>query len=522
MIANQMDNKECRRRPFLRARTWRRRVLACVCVGIFSSPVLAQTIGGDITEPAQAPYLADGLNAKANNQSVTASHEPDRTIQAQGKDQWAGFWTRQTMLGDMWGLRPALGKYGITLNLSETSEYLNNLSGGIKRGGTYDGLTTANVVVDTQKAFGFDGGTFNVSVLQIHGRNLSQYNVGSIQTSSGIEADDATRLWELWYQQTLMSGRMDIRLGQQSIDQEFMNSPSLALFVNTMFGWPTVPSYDMPSGGPAYPLSALGARVHYRFTDNLAVLAGVFDGNSTGANASQDSQQVDRSGTKFNLRNGTLWIGELQYTLNQPSTGNLDTGTSDGLPGVYKLGFWYNNNRFADQGFDTNGLSLADPNSNGIGYPHRGNYSIYGIIDQTIWRKSSTSQRTLNFVTRVMAAPGDRNPISFSANAGLVLHDPLPGRNNDLAGIGIGYAKVGSHAIDYDQATASLNGGFAPVRSSETFVEATYQYRITPWWNVQADAQYTFNVGGGIVDPNYPTQKIGNALVVGLRTNIVF
>ena len=37
--------------------------------------------------------------------------------------------------------------------------------------------------------------------------------------------------------------------------------PEALLFVNTMFGWPMVPSADMPGGGPAYPLSASGVRL---------------------------------------------------------------------------------------------------------------------------------------------------------------------------------------------------------------------------------------------------------------------
>src|ERR1700679_2752561 len=45
------------------------------------------------------------------------------------------------MLGDMWGLRTELSKHGITLNISETSEVLGNVTGGAKRGAEYDGLT---------------------------------------------------------------------------------------------------------------------------------------------------------------------------------------------------------------------------------------------------------------------------------------------------------------------------------------------------------------------------------------------
>src|SRR5580658_2097458 len=37
------------------------------------------------------------------------------------------------MLGDMWGLRPWLSKYGISLAISETSEVLGNPTGGVKQ-----------------------------------------------------------------------------------------------------------------------------------------------------------------------------------------------------------------------------------------------------------------------------------------------------------------------------------------------------------------------------------------------------
>jgi porin len=60
------------------------------------------------------------------------------------------------------------------------------------------------------------------------------------------------------------------------------------------------------------------------------------------------------------------------------------------------------------------------------------------------------------------------------------------------------------------------------VRTNETYLEATYQYQVTPWWQIQPDVQYVFNPGAGIVNPNNPTQKIKNEAVFGVRTNITF
>ncbi|MGH6979836.1 MAG: carbohydrate porin, partial [Stellaceae bacterium] len=137
-------------------------------------------------------------------------------------DPLADLWKQQALLGDIGGLRPWLRNFGATLTITETSEALGNLSGGIRRGFEYDGLTTAIFQLDTQRAFGWDGGTFNASALQIHGRNLSADNLLSLQTASGIEAERTTRLWELWYQQKFMNGLIDVKIGQQSLDQEFM------------------------------------------------------------------------------------------------------------------------------------------------------------------------------------------------------------------------------------------------------------------------------------------------------------
>lgn len=43
---------------------------------------------------------------------------------------------------------------------------------------------------------------------------------------------------------------------------------------------------------------------------------------------------------------------------------------------------------------------------------------------------------------------------------------------------------------------------------------------ITPWWLLQADAQYFFRPPGGIPEPDNPTTRIGNEFVLGVRTNI--
>ncbi|MGO9444385.1 MAG: carbohydrate porin [Thiobacillaceae bacterium] len=428
------------------------------------------------------------------------------------------------LLGDMFGVRPWLSRYGVSLFVQETSEELGNASGGTKTGAAYDGLTQVILQMDTQRALGHYGGLFNLSALQIHGSNLSADQLLTLQTASGIEADRATRLWELWYDQKFLEeDRLDVRVGQESLDQEFIVSNNAAYFINTMFGWPALPSYDLPGGGPAYPLSALGVRLRYRPINAINLLLGLFNGSPV-KNNTGDPQQQNNTGTRFPLNGGTLTFVEFQYAY--PSVGSMAyPGEAAPLARTYKVGAWYDSEEFSDLRFDTNGVPLASPASNGAPASHHGNFSPYAVADQMLWRNAGDPNNTLSMFARAMGTPlGDRNLIRSSVNAGLVYHEPFRNRPDDTLGLGLGYVHVSDHASGYDSdvATDAPAGSYNPIRSSETYVEATYQYQVRPWCQLQPDIQYVFNPGGGIVDPNLPTQRIQNELVLGLRTNILF
>jgi porin len=469
--------------------------------------------------------LGSGIAAAAPP-PVTIPVDPDSFQAGEGAGPF-GFMNNLTrsnfLLGDMWGLRTFLSQYGLSLAVQETSEVLGNANGGVRQGTAYDGLTQMIMQLDTQRAFGLYGGLANVSALYVHGSNLSAENLATLQTASGIEADRSLRLWELWYQQKFLDeNRLDVKVGQQSLDQEFMVSNNALYFVNTMFGWPMVPSADLPGGGPAYPLSALGVRFRWRPINELTFLAGVFNGSPVAVNNSGDSQVANPSGTTFPTHGGQLAIAEMQYSY--PSLGNVVYPDEPvALARTYRLGMWYDTENFADQRFDNTGLSLANPASTGIPGNHRGNYSIYAVADQMVWIWDKDANRNLSIFGRAMGTPeADRNLVTLSLNAGFVLHQPLQYRNDDTFGIGMGYAKVSNRASALDQDTANFSGAFFPVRRSETFIEATYQYQATPWWQIQPDLQYVFNPGGGTQDTNNPTQRVGNEVVIGLRTNILF
>jgi porin len=405
------------------------------------------------------------------------------------------------LLGDIGGLRTVLGNYGITLGITDSENLLGNLSGGVKQGATMQGVTTATVDVDTGKAFGLQGGMFHISALQIHGQPLSGRYLDNLQAANGNEAEDATRLWELWVDQAFFNTKFDVKIGQQSIDNEFMISTYSGLFVNTMAGWPLIPSDDLYGGGPAYPLSSLGVRLRAEPNANTTILAGVFDDNPGGGAFDDDAQRLDRNGALFNLNTGALFIAELQYGTNVR-----------GLAGTYKIGGWYDTGSFPDQRFDSDGASLAD-SVNGASAMDKGNYSLYGVVDQTVWQ---AGPRSLNIFARIMGAPDAQNLISFSINGGVTVTAPLPGRGNDSAGIDFGLGKVSSRAADLDR-----DEGVA-ARGTEELIELTYQAQVTPWLVVQPDAQYVINPGGGVQDPDDITHNLRDEFVAGARAVVTF
>jgi porin len=275
----------------------------------------------------------------------------------------------------------------------------------------------------------------------------------------------------------------------------------------------------MPGGGPAYPLSDLGVRGRAHIGDNFTLLAGIYNG-SPAPNPNGDPQRADPYGVSFPLNGGVLAIAELQFAYPGPGT-LVQAGEPEPLARTYKIGVWYNSEDFADLRYDNMGLPLAL--TNGTPATHRGDYAFYAVVDQMLWRDKDPD-RNINLFLRPMFTPlQDRNLIAFSLNAGLTMHEPFFGRDDDTAGLGVNFTQVSNSATGLDEDTAAANPGvYSPIRHNETVFEATYQYEVMPWWQVQPDLQYVLNPGAGIVNPNDPTQKIKNEFVAGVRTNITF
>ena len=117
-------------------------------------------------------------------------------------------------------LRHRLCEAGSRSSVTETSEVLGNLTGGLRQGARYEGVTDLNLKINLRPGFHVRGEIF-ARAYQIHGRGLSGDNIGNLNLASSIEAARTTRLNELWYEQHFDNWRL--RIGQQTIGTEFFN-----------------------------------------------------------------------------------------------------------------------------------------------------------------------------------------------------------------------------------------------------------------------------------------------------------
>jgi len=428
-----------------------------------------------------------------------------------------GLFEQQKLAGDWGGMRKTLQDAGIDLELNDTSEMLSNPVGGIKQATIYQGLLASTLTLDLEKLANWPGASLYAEGYQISGRGLSRNAIGNLLAVSTIEALPSTRLLDLWFQQEFLERKVSFRIGQIALDDEFYISQYAANFVNSTFGCPDLLSTDLPSGGPCYPFAAPGVRLRVAPTSSLTLSTAVFNGNPAPPGPG-DPQIRNSGGTNFLIGvGGTLVLSELAYSFDEGP--DLPSPPSD-----FKLGGWYHTADFPDLRRDTLGRSLADPTSNGIAGPHRGNYGLYLILDKMLWQPPNAGARGFAGFLRVGGAAGDRNLINLELDAGLTYKGLFPGRDADLIGIAASYGRIGGAARGLSSDMVLFSGGAQPIRDYESVLELTYQWNVAPWWVLQPDLQAIFHPNGHTAAP-LPApvgQPIPNALVLGLRSTITF
>jgi porin len=431
--------------------------------------------------------------------------------------------------------RTRLEQAGVKFTFGYYGDAFANPVGGVKQGLGYDGRFVAIVDADLEKLVGWSGAVFHTSVQQIHGTEFSAENVDNLMNVGGVEAPPSTSLFNLWIEQSY-GKQVNVRLGQFTAAQEFLVSENADLFVNSTFGWPVLTAEDLPSGGASYPEATPGARVQITPTDAVTLRAAIFDGDPAGPGP---GNPVARNpyGVAFRVTDPPFLIAELAYAYGQPEPadeaedsnqeGDSAAATahhptaSKNLPGTVKIGAWLHTGTFPDEELNAFGMSLA---AGGAPLEHQGDFAVYGILDQMVWRPQSDDDRGISIFARGTAAPSDRNLIDFYADAGVTYKGPLASRSGDTLGLAFAYGHISPAASALDEQTITLTGTPMPIRDFEAAIELTYQWKLADNWFIQPDVQFIVHPGGNIADPLAPmtASPIPNALVIGTRTTLRF
>ncbi|MFK4656546.1 porin [Bradyrhizobium japonicum] len=449
---------------------------------------------------------------------VLASTVASTGALAGAKDESAAEWLAPKWFNE-W--HDGLANKGLNFGATYIADNIANVSGGVKRGAIHFGRLDLSVDADLDKLVGWTGGRFYANAFVIYGQGLSRNYVMNLATISEIEALPDQRLYNAYFEQSFFGDRLNIRAGQQAADVEFFDSQTDDLFINGTFGWPAIKASNLPAGGPAPPIAVPGIRIKAALTENITVFGAVFNGDPSGP-GDQDPQLRDHHGLAFRVNDPPWVIGQVRFNYD------IDIGGRP-LAGNFTPGAWKHYGSFDSQRFTAEGLSIADPGGSGVPARLRGNYGVFAVIEQVLYRppevKDNTTSASIPGVTafgRIAYSPPDRNLIDLYVDGGIGFVGFTPGRPLDRFGVAMAYMRISNTARNLDIDTQAFTGIQSPVRSNETLIEMIYEAHIKPGWLIAPYFQYVFRPSGGISNPNDPTgvSRIGDAAVFGVTTTI--
>lgn len=375
---------------------------------------------------------------------------------------------RNTLTDNWWGVRTALENHGLTPEVSLLQAASENFSGGIRTNRIdWRYRFDAGLELNTDKLFGWKGGTAFVDFMAHGGQNPQNDLVGALQAISAIDQNPATRLDQIWYKQELLDHRFWFKLGRIDTTYDFDNIRDAEPFLNGSFGFTPV-IFVFPS----YPFSAWGGDFSWRPIRDVTLRGGLFDGNT------ENTVPAIPSTNPYAIENPYGMLAQAEESLD------WRVGTRR-LGGTLTLGEWYHTGKF-----DTY-----------QGTHVQGAHGFYGYLDQTLWKSSPAKARSDSRIGAFIqyAWANDRlTEIDQNLLGGLRWRGLIPGRPDDNTGIGFTWA----HLSRYAQSP----------KNYELSIESFYSAQVTPWLNVQPDLQYIINPGG-----IYP-----NALVATIQVAISF
>lgn len=419
------------------------------------------------------------LGREIANFQTSSSHEPP---QYAGLEAPVVFKHHES--GSVLDARTRLEENGVSFELVYTGEMSSNISGGLEQRSVY--LENGDLVlsIDAEKLIGWTGASFSFYTLGDGGGSPSE-NVGDIQGVSNIESDETWKLYEAWYQQEFLGGRLSFLTGLYDLNSEFDVTETAGLFLSSSFGIGPDFSQSGENGPSIFPTTSLAFRTKVQISNAFYFQNAIFDG------VPGDPEKPSGTHIKFDDGDGVLVASEVGFV----------TGTGENSDSPYSkfaLGSWFYTAKYDD---------VLDVDGQGDPVRRSGNKGLYLIGEQTVYREKDPSQGLAIFA-RIGFANTKVNQIGSYFGGGLVFSGLIPGRDEDQLGFAVAAAFNGSK---YKQAQLDAGNG---VESGEVTLELSYNSQILPQLSIHPDLQYVINPSG---DP-----EIKNALLFTTRFELAF
>ncbi len=470
------------------ASTAARRRLAIAAL-LIATPAFAQSgdASADASKPATTGDPAPAVGGHA------ATEAPAGVVPL--ADYTGDFWTRSAVLGDLGGARTDLAEMGIQFNVDWTNTLQSVVDGGRDQTTKIGGTADFNITFDLMRMKLLPGAFVKFRGESRYGESVNGDTGTLLPVSSDMLFPLTSELNEgvpfditnLTYYQFLsdhfaiLAGKFDTLDGDPN---EFASGRGLTQFQNLNFVFNAVPLLTVP-------YDVLGAGVIIMPNKWITIISNVF----TTTDVSSVSGFSD-------LDNGLTWATEanFQYRLGR-------------LPGGFNIGGTY----AFDNDFKTVNRRYTFEPGQGVVVPPDQNdsWSVYlsgwqylfaeddGRGDEPLDPENRIPDlKGLGVFARLGFADQDTNPIQVAFSVGLGGRGAIPGRDNDIFGVGYFYNDAQENRLQTILNLKSYGQGF----------EAFYSVAITPAMHLTFDLQ--------VVEP--VSNNLDTAVILGGRFLVHF
>jgi porin len=440
---------------------------------------------------AAVPISATAQTIAAQTESFPSSEGKDLPVaeESPSASEYDG-----KLFGDWGGIREKASDAGLDFNFNYVGQFAANLDGGQRKDATWAGQLELGASLDAERAFGIRDTTFNALITYRHGSNLvTRAGLNTILQPQSVYGRGQTwRLTGFWGQHSI--GAVDIRAGRMPMDLDFARLP--CEFSNLSFCANQTGNLvgDLLFN---YPISQWGARIRVQ-PGPLYAMVGVFEYNPR--NLENDFFMLHKGAT------GVTIPTELGYRSRIGSSG---------LPGLYRIGSWYNTSKAADLLYDEDRQPFAL--SGQPAAQRRGRYGGYIFLQQQITGRYSIGPDGLpkteqGLTLYINWTEADRrtsrfdHQITFWSN----FLGPLPSRPNDRIGFAFGQNSINDRAA---RSEFILNPSLGKPKSEYPF-ELNYGAYLGRGVTITPNIQYIINPGG--------YRAADNLIIAGLKTAVQF